>query len=59
MGTYSMEKAIKKSINIPPVAYPYQGEEFLTVKNDIPYCSNNGAEQTFDIYYPKDFSFFV
>lgn len=49
MGTYSIEKAVKKSINIPPVAYPYQGEEFLTIKNDIPYSNNNGVEQTFDI----------
>lgn len=50
-----MEKAIKKSINIPPVAYSYQGKEFLTVRNDIPYCINIGTEQTFDIYYPQDF----
>lgn len=55
MGTFSMETAIKKSVNIPPVAYPYHGEEFLTINKDIPYCINNGTEQTFDIYYPKDF----
>ncbi len=58
MGNYSIETAIKKSINIPPVAYPYHGEEFLIIKNDIPYCINNSTAQTFDIYYPKDFEAF-
>lgn len=55
MENYSMERAIKKLVSIPPIAYQYHGEEFLTVKKDIPYCSNNSTEQTFDIYYPKDF----
>lgn len=55
---YSMEKATKKSINIPSIAYAYQDEEFITIKNDIPYCINNGEKQTFDIYYPKDFKAF-
>lgn len=55
MENYTMEKAIKKSAKIPPIAYPYSGKEFLTIKNDIPYCTNNSQDQTFDIYYPKDF----
>lgn len=55
MENYSMEKAIKNSVNIPPIAYEYHGEEFLIVKHDISYCINSAGEQTFDIYYPKDF----
>lgn len=30
MGTYSMERLIKKYINILPIAYPHQGKEFFT-----------------------------
>jgi len=39
MGTYSMERLIKKYINILPIAYPHQGKEFFTIKNDILYSN--------------------
>lgn len=58
MENYTMEKAIKNSMKIPPIVYRYSGKEFLTIKHDIPYCSKDAGEQTFDIYYPKDFQSF-
>lgn len=58
MENYTMDKAIKKSVKIPPIAYQYSDQEFLTIQNDITYCSHHSIEQTFDIYYPKDFKSF-
>lgn len=55
MEDYTLEKAIKKAVKIPPIAYPYNGADFLTIKKDISYCHQNAAAQTFDVYYPKDF----
>lgn len=50
-----MEKAVKKAVKIPPIAYSYCGQDELTIKHDIPYCQQDAVVQTFDIYYPKDF----
>lgn len=55
MAEYTMSNAIKKKIPIPPIAYDYDGVSNLTIKKDIPYCVVNGIEQSFDIYYPKNF----
>lgn len=55
MDNYTMEKAVKKAVKIPPIAYSYSGQDVLTIKHDIPYCKQDSVAQTFDIYYPKDF----
>lgn len=55
MEDYSMEKAIKKAVKIPSIAYSYNGADFLTIKKNISYCHQNAVAQTFDVYYPKDF----
>lgn len=36
MENYTMEKAIKKAVKIPPIAYPYNGTDFLTIKKISP-----------------------
>lgn len=41
-------------INLPPIAYTYDGAEKLTIKKDITYCVINDVEQSFDFYYPKN-----
>lgn len=58
MEEYTMSNAIQKNINIPPIAYAYNGVEKLTIKKDITYCVINDIEQSFDIYYPKNFAKF-
>lgn len=44
MENYTMDKAIKKSVKIPPIAYQYSGQEFLTIQNDITYWSRHSIE---------------
>ena len=49
-----MRQAIKARANIPPIVYPYTGQENLKVMKDLIYNNVDGVSQTFDAYYPSD-----
>ena len=55
MADYTMAQAIKKAVNIPPIAYDYSGGEYINIIKDKTYCRVKDKQQTFDVYYPNHF----